>query len=294
MIDTLAALQSDFAGIFWTGVVGFGLIMGSFINVVIHRLPVMMMRSWRGECAALLEVPEKAPSEDEAYDLVRPRSACPGCGREIRAVENIPVLSYLFLRARCPGCSMRISARYPAVELLVAALTTAVFLVFEVNLHTLALLPLLWGLVAMSFIDLEHQLLPDQITLPLLWLGLLVSLAPASPVGPADAIIGATAGYLSLWSVYHLFRLLTGKEGMGYGDFKLMALLGGWMGWTVIPLVVLLGSALGLVAALVMALAGRTVRGQPMPFGPFLAGAGVVALFYGDRIIEGYLRLSGL
>lgn len=294
MIDTLAALQSDFAGIFWTGVVGIGLIAGSFLNVVIHRLPVMMRRGWETECAALLEVPDRAPPEGEPYDLVRPRSACPGCGRAIRAWENIPIASYLLLRARCPGCGMRISLRYPLVELLTALLTVYTVHSFGTDLHGLGALALVWSLLAMSFIDFEHQLLPDQLTLPLLWLGLLVSLHPEAIVSAREAIIGAAVGYLSLWSVFHLFRLLTGKEGLGYGDFKLMALLGAWMGWTVIPLVVLLGSALGLLGAVVMALGGRTVRGQPMPFGPFLAAAGLVALFHGEAIIDGYLRLSGV
>ncbi|MDQ2069492.1 prepilin peptidase [Natronospira bacteriovora] len=294
MIDYLNLLQTDLPWLFWSGLAAFGLIVGSFINVVIHRLPIMMMRGWKAECAELLETPDKAPDGEQTYDLVRPRSACPGCGRAIRAWENIPIISYLILRGRCPGCGMRISLRYPLVELLVGLLTVGVIAAFGVSIFSLALLPLVWALVAMSFIDLEHQLLPDQLTLPLLWLGLLVALHPSAPLDPADAIIGATVGYLSLWSVYQLFRLLTGKEGMGFGDFKLMGLLGAWMGWTVVPLVVLLGSGLGVLAAIGMALAGRKVSGQPMPFGPFLAGAGLVALFWGDHIIEGYLRLSGL
>ena len=294
MIDYLNLLQSEIPWLFWTALACFGLVVGSFINVVIHRLPIMMMQGWQTECAALLETPEKAPPEGEKYDLVRPASACPGCKRPIRPWENIPVFSYLFLRARCPGCGMWISPRYPLVELLVGALTVMVIASFGLSVYSLALLPLLWGLVAMSFIDFEHQLLPDQLTLPLLWLGLLITLHPSAPLDPADALIGAAVGYLSLWSVYHLFRLLTGKEGMGYGDFKLMGLLGAWMGWTVVPMVVLLGSALGILAAIGIALTGRRVSGQPMPFGPYLAGAGVVALFWGEGIIQGYLRLSGL
>ncbi|MCP1726120.1 leader peptidase (prepilin peptidase)/N-methyltransferase [Natronospira proteinivora] len=293
MIDTLIAFKAEFTWVFWIGATALGLIVGSFINVVIHRLPIMMMQGWKSECAALLEAPEHAPADEAPYNLVKPRSRCPGCGRMIKAWENIPLISYLLLRARCPGCGMRISLRYPAVELLVATLTVGILLSSGISLFSLTLLPLVWGLVAMSFIDLEHQLLPDQLTLPLLWLGLLVSLHPSAPLAPEQAIMGAAVGYLSLWSVYHLFRLLTGKEGMGYGDFKLMGLLGAWMGWTVIPLVVLLGSALGLLGALVMMLAGQKVQGRPMPFGPFLAGAGLIGLFWGDPIIEHYLRLSG-
>ncbi|MEA5444825.1 A24 family peptidase [Gammaproteobacteria bacterium AB-CW1] len=294
MIEFLSAFRAEFTWVFWFGVVAFGLIVGSFINVVIHRLPIMMMQGWQRECAELLQCPDKAPTESDRYDLVKPRSACPGCGRMIKAWENIPVISFLLLRARCPGCGMRISLRYPLVEILVAVLTTGVILAFGLSLHSLAMLPLVWALVAMSFIDLEHQLLPDQLTLPLLWLGLVISLHPSAPLDPGQAVIGAAVGYLSLWSVYHLFRLLTGKEGMGYGDFKLMGLLGAWMGWTVIPLVVLLGSGLGVLAAIGMALAGRTVRDRPMPFGPYLAGAGLVALLWGDAIISGYLRFSGI
>jgi leader peptidase (prepilin peptidase)/N-methyltransferase len=294
MIETLAFFESEMPWVFWTGAVGFGLIIGSFLNVVIHRLPLMMMRGWQTECAALLEVPEKAPPESEPYDLVRPRSACPGCGRAIRAWENIPIISFLVLRARCPGCGMRISIRYPLVELLTALLTVYTLHTLGTGLYGLTAVILVAALLAMSFIDFEHQLLPDQLTLPLMWLGLVISIHPDTPIGPDAAIIGAAAGYLSLWSVYHLFRLLTGKEGMGYGDFKLMALLGAWMGWTVVPLVVLLGSALGLLGALVMAVGGHKVRGQPMPFGPFLALAGIAALFHGDAIIQGYLRLSGV
>ena len=292
MLETLDAVRLELPWLFWLGATCLGLAVGSFLNVVIHRVPRMMERAWRSECAELLEQPEHKPA-DEALTLVRPRSRCPGCGKLITALENIPVLSWLWLRGRCSRCGMRIAFRYPLVELLTAGLTLLTLWHFGPSLYGLAALVLVWSLIALSFIDLEHQLLPDQITLPVLWLGLLVSLHPQSPLEPTQAIVGAAAGYLSLWTVYHAFRLLTGKEGLGYGDFKLMGLFGAWMGWTVIPLVVLLGSVLGLIAALGVALTGRKVAGVPMPFGPFLAGAGLVALFAGEALIESYLRLSG-
>lgn len=293
MTEFLDSFREEIPWLFWTAALLLGLAVGSFLNVVIHRLPRMMERAWRQECAALLEQPDQAPAE-EGFDLVRPRSRCPGCGRLITALENLPVVSWLWLRGRCRHCGMRIALRYPLVELLSALLTVLTLWHFGPGIQGLACLVLVWGLIALSFIDLEHQLLPDQLTLPVLWLGLLLSLHPQMPLAPEQALIGAAAGYLSLWSVYHVFRLFTGKEGMGYGDFKLMALLGAWMGWTVIPLVVLLGSVLGLFAALGVALSGRPIAGVPMPFGPFLAGAGLVALFVGETLIRGYLHLSGL
>lgn len=294
VLDALNAVRQELPWLFYLGATLLGLAVGSFLNVVIHRLPRMMERAWRSECAALLEQPDQIPPAEEAFNLVRPRSCCPGCGRMITARDNLPLLSWLWLRGQCRHCGMRIALRYPLVELLTAIFTVLTLWHFGPSLEGLAGLVLVWSLIALSFIDLEHQLLPDQLTLPVLWLGLLLSLHPDMPLTPEQALIGAAAGYLSLWSVYHVFRLATGKEGMGYGDFKLMGLLGAWMGWTVIPLVVLLGSVLGLLAALGLALTGRRIAGVPMPFGPFLAGAGLVALFIGEPLITGYLHLSGL
>jgi leader peptidase (prepilin peptidase) / N-methyltransferase len=294
MLENLARSLGEHVWLLVSSGLVLGLVVGSFLNVVIVRLPKIMERQWKAECALLLEAPDKAPDSSRPFDLVRPASHCPGCGRGIRAWENIPLLSFVLLRGRCSGCGMRIPLRYPLVEALTAALSALTLWHFGASLFGLLVLLMVWALIAMSFIDLDTQLLPDSLTLPVLWLGLLASLHPESLVGPKAAIVGAAAGYLSLWLVYHLFRLLTGKEGMGYGDFKLMALLGAWMGWIALPLVIILGSGLGVLAAIVMALGGRKVAGTPMPFGPFLAGAGLVALFAGEPIIQTYLRLSGL
>ncbi|WP_255990223.1 prepilin peptidase [Chitinolyticbacter albus] len=257
-----------------------GLLVGSFLNVVIHRLPKMIEAEFRHECATLdLANDASAPSRPR-YNLMVPRSACPHCGHQITALENIPVLSYLVLRGRCRGCGARISVRYPALELLTAVLTAIVGWLLGPSLAGVAAVVLTWSLIALVFIDADTYLLPDTITLPLLWLGLLVNLNDGF-VSLPSAVIGAIAGYLALWSVYWAFKLLTGKEGMGYGDFKLLAALGAWFGWQSLPVIILLSSLAGAVIGTVLALAAKRGLGKPMPFGPYLGIAGWLILPFG-------------
>ena len=263
-----------------------GLLVGSFLNVVIHRLPRMLERGWQAQCAELRGEP---PAAMEPYNLVVPRSACPSCGHKIGAHENVPVISWLFLRGRCSACGTAISARYPVVELLAGALAVAAIARFGPNWQGLAACALLWALLALTFIDFDTQLLPDDVTLPLLWAGLLANLFGLF-VPVDEAIIGAIAGYLSLWSIYWAFKLLRGKEGMGYGDFKLLAALGAWMGWKVLPAIVLLSSAVGAIVGIGLILFRRRDHQQPMPFGPYLAVAGAIALFAGRPLVDLYLR----
>lgn len=269
----------------------FGLVIGSFLNVVVHRLPVMLERQWRLQCAELTGTAPAA--ETEPYSLVRPRSRCPHCGHAISALENIPVLSYLWLRGKCSTCGQAIHWRYPAVELLTGLLSFAVAWQFGFGLIALAALLFTWMLVALAFIDLETQYLPDNLTLPLLWLGLLVNLNNGF-VPLSQAIIGAMTGYLSLWLVFHGFRLITGKEGMGYGDFKLFAALGAWLGWQQLPFIILAASLIGALTGLAMILMRGHDRRVPIPFGPFLCAAGWVALLWGPQITQAYLRFARL
>lgn len=265
----------------------FGLVAGSFLNVVAHRLPRMLERRWREECAEYTGSP---PPEAEArYDLVVPASACPSCGRKIRPWENIPVISYLVLGGRCAGCKARISLRYPAIELLTGLLSVAVIWRFGPTPAGAGALVFTWTLIAASAIDIEHYLLPDVLTLPLLWLGLLFN-AWDTYVPLKQALIGAVAGYLVLWLVFHAFRLLTGKEGMGRGDFKLLACLGAWTGWHMLLLIVMAAAAIGAVIGGAWLLFSRRGREHPIPFGPFLAAAGVLALFEGPIIVHAYLH----
>ena len=266
-----------------------GLCIGSFLNVVIHRLPRMLDRGWRAQCAELAG--ETLPAEP-AYNLLVPRSQCPACGHRISALENIPVLSYLVLRGRCSACQAAISPRYPLVEIMTGALTAAAVLRFGPTLVALAACVLLWSLVALTFIDFDTQLLPDNITLPLVWAGLFANILGLAPAGTSlrDAVIGAVAGYLALWSVYWLFKLIRGKEGMGYGDFKLLAALGAWLGWQMLPLIVLLSSVIGaLIGISLVVFKGRDHQ-IPLAFGPYLAIAGGIALFFGKQLIAVYLR----
>ena len=263
-----------------------GLLVGSFLNVVIHRLPRMLERGWQAQCA---ELRGEAPAEGERYDLVVPRSACPSCGHKIGAHENIPVVSWLLLRGRCSACGTSISARYPIVELLAGTLAVAAVLRFGPGWQAIAACGLLWALLALTFIDADTQLLPDDVTLPLLWAGLLANLFGLF-VPIEEAVIGAVAGYLSLWSVYWAFKLIRGKEGMGYGDFKLLAALGAWMGWKVLPAIVLLSSAVGAIIGLSLIAFKRRDHQQPLPFGPYLAIAGAIALFAGRPLVQLYLR----
>lgn len=265
-----------------------GLVVGSFLNVVIHRLPIMLERQWTADAAEFRgeEVPDQG-----TYNLFVPRSACPKCSRPVRAHENVPLLGWLLLKGRCAGCGARISARYPVVELLGGLLAGACAWQFGFGLAGISAIGLCWALIALTFIDADTQLLPDEITLPLLWAGLLVNLEAAFV--PLDqAVIGAAAGYLSLWSIYWLFRLATGREGMGYGDFKLLAALGGWLGWKMLPAIILLSSVVGAVVGVSLMVFARHGREQPIPFGPYLAGAGVLALFFGPAINATWLHIG--
>ena len=258
----------------------FGLLFGSFLNVVIHRLPKMMQRESDNYVA---EESGKPPPHTDRYNIMVPRSACPHCQHQITALENIPVVSYLVLRGRCSNCKAPISARYPAVEALTGVLSALVVWKLGSGWAGLSALVFLYALVAMTFIDFDTQLLPDDLTYPLLWLGLLVNLN-GTFVPLQDAVIGAAAGYLALWSIYWLFKLATGKEGMGYGDFKLLAALGAWLGWAMLPTIILLSSVVGAVVGITLIVVAKRGRGKPMPFGPYLAAAGLIALLYGEPI----------
>ncbi|MEZ6931220.1 A24 family peptidase [Aeromonas sp. S16(2024)] len=267
----------------------FSLMVGSFLNVVIHRLPIMLEREWHAEYSDYFGS-EVAASPSDPYNLMVPRSRCPHCDHPIGALENIPLLSWLWLKGRCRQCKAPISARYPLVELLTALLSVAVAATLTPGWGTLAALLLTWVLVALTFIDLDKMLLPDQLTLPLLWGGLLFNLAGGF-VPLADAVIGAMAGYLVLWSLYWAFKLLTGKEGMGYGDFKLLAALGAWLGWQALPIVLLLSSLVGATIGIGLILLRNHNQGKPIPFGPYLAIAGWIALLWGDNITRWYLDI---
>ncbi|WP_421229527.1 prepilin peptidase [Aeromonas jandaei] len=265
----------------------FSLMIGSFLNVVIHRLPIMLEREWQAEYRGYF-TPEEEQATEPRYNLMVPRSACPHCGHAITALENIPLLSWLWLKGHCSECQAPISARYPLVELLTALLSVAVAMVISPGWGTLAALLLTWVLVALTFIDLDKMLLPDQLTLPLLWGGLLFNLSGGfAPL--ADAVIGAMAGYLVLWSLYWAFKLLTGKEGMGYGDFKLLAALGAWLGWQALPIILLLSSLVGAIIGISLIALRKHHQGNPIPFGPYLAIAGWIALLWGDTITRWYL-----
>jgi leader peptidase (prepilin peptidase)/N-methyltransferase len=302
MLNDVALLYSSSPALFAGSIFLIGLIVGSFLNVVIYRLPIMLEREWRTQAAdvlsagtALTAEPTQAP-----FSLSTPRSACPKCKAPITAWQNIPVVSWIMLRGRCASCKTKISARYPLVELATGVLSAWVAWHFGFGVPAVCALLVTWSLIALTGIDLDHQLLPDNITLPLMWAGLVAAVAigpamgAALPVSPKDAVIGATAGYLSLWLVFHAFKLVTGKEGMGYGDFKLFAALGAWLGWKLLPLVIILSAATGAVLGILMiALRGRD-RSAPMPFGPYLAAAGWIAMMYGDSLVNGYLRVSGL
>ncbi len=264
-----------------------GLVVGSFLNVVIHRLPKMMEQDWRAQCDELSGNEVKALP---VYNLITPRSACPHCNHPIGALENIPVLSYLWLRGKCKGCGAQISIRYPIVEIISGVLCAFAAWHFGFGLEGIASLLFIWALLALTCIDLDTHLLPDDITLPLLWLGLLFNLSNTFCNLP-NAIIGAVVGYTILWGVYWMFKLLTGKEGMGYGDFKLLAAIGAWLGWQMLPLVILLSSVVGAVVGIGLIIALKRGRDIPIPFGPYLAGGGLIALFWGSQITQSYLQL---
>ena len=262
-----------------------GLLIGSFLNVVIHRLPKMMEREWREQCA---ELSGQAIAEAPPNNLVRPRSSCPSCGHQITAFENIPVLSYLMLRGKCSACGAPIGIRYPIVEILTGALFAGAALKFGWSAAAIAAMVFLAALLALSFIDFDTQFLPDDITMPLIWAGLIVNLW-GTFVDLRSAVIGAIAGYLVLWAVYWLFKLATGKDGMGFGDFKLLAAIGAWMGWKILPFVILASSLVGAILGIALIIIAKRGREVPMPFGPYLAISAVLALFFGNAIIDYYL-----
>ncbi|MBP9803807.1 MAG: prepilin peptidase [Candidatus Accumulibacter sp.] len=271
--------------IFICGVLG--LLVGSFLNVVIHRLPKIMERDWRAQCAELRG--DKA-TESESLSLVKPRSRCPACGHAISAIENVPVVSWILLRGRCAGCHTPISPRYPLVEISSGLFCAFAAWHFGYGWAALGAMLLIWCLLALSCIDFETQLLPDSITFPLLWIGLLFNLSGTFADLPS-AVVGAAAGYLSLWLVYWVFKLTTGKEGMGYGDFKLLAALGAWLGWQMLPLTILLSSFLGAVVGIALIVLAKRGRSAPIPFGPYLAAAGVLVLFWGKPLTRLYIGL---
>jgi len=266
-----------------------GLLIGSFLNVLIYRLPIMMQREWRAQALEYLECPPEPVRE--RFNLLLPSSRCPHCDHQIRSWENIPLVSWLALRGKCSSCRAPISSRYPLVELACGLLSGYVAWHFGFTWQAGAMLVLTWGLVAMSMIDIDHQLLPDSLVLPLLWLGLILN-SFGLFVSLESALWGAVAGYLSLWSGYWLFKLVTGKEGMGYGDFKLLAMLGAWGGWQVLPLTILLSSVVGAVLGTILLRVQRAESSTPIPFGPYLAIAGWIALLWGDWITESYLQFA--
>jgi leader peptidase (prepilin peptidase) / N-methyltransferase len=285
----------------------FGAVIGSFLNVVIHRLPVMMKREWQQECLQFLKeylqeyhpaLVSKLGADELAkpidgfpprYNLLLPRSACPKCHAQIKSWHNLPIIGWIMLRGKCASCAAPISARYPVIELITGLAIGALAWHFGPSWEFLLTSALTFTLIALTGIDLDEMLLPDQLTLPLLWLGLLVNLN-GTFVGPTDAIIGAAAGYLSLWSIFWLFKLLTGKEGMGYGDFKLLAVFGAWLGWQMLPLIILLSSLVGALVGIGLIMTKRLHRGNPIPFGPYIAAAGWLALVWGQEIVDWYLK----
>lgn len=281
------------------------LMVGSFLNVVIYRLPIMLKREWKSDCIDFLseqlepaefnkELDGCSKQAQETFNLSIPRSRCPSCGHQITALENIPVFSWLVLRGKCSQCQSGISIRYPIIELSSALLSVLVAYYLGVQWFTLAALFLTWALIALTMIDFDTQLLPDSITLPFLWLGLLISLLAISDISLQDSVIGAMAGYLSLWSVYQLFKLITGKEGMGYGDFKLLAVLGAWLGWQALPLILFLSALVGAIVGISLILFMGRDKSIPIPFGPYLASAGFISLLWGEPIKQFYFNISGL
>ena len=323
--NDLALIYTEVPALFAVSVFVIGLVVGSFLNVVIHRLPIMLERDWRAQANDILQgdqAPAMAAGTAAAgtaaagtaaagtataavatagtgsFNLWTPRSACPQCGTPIKAWHNVPVFGWMLLRGRCAACAAPISRRYPVVELATAVLSAAVAWHFGYGANAACALLLTWALIALTGIDIDHQLLPDGITLPLLWAGLLAAvvigptLGASLPVAPREAIIGAVAGYLSLWLVFHVFRLVTGKEGMGYGDFKLLAALGAWMGCKMLPIIILFSSLVGAVVGLALIVFFRHGRDKPIPFGPYLAAAGLLALLYGHTIMETYFGFA--
>ncbi len=287
-VESILQAFNENPWLFYSTVIFASLAVGSFLNVVIYRLPVMLKNEWTADCQSFLEI---AAEQDKApFNLARPNSTCPHCGHQIRIWENIPVLSYLLLGGRCSSCKTPISAQYPAIEVITALLSLMVALRFGVSIETLFGLLLTWSLISLTVIDAKTQLLPDNITLPLLWLGLLVNSADVF-TSLSSAVWGAALGYLVLWLVYQLFKAVTGKEGMGYGDFKLLAALGAWMGWEMLPQIILLSSVVGAVVGVSMMLLIKHNKNQPIPFGPYLAVAGWLAFMWGSDINQLWLNI---
>ncbi|MBT8091001.1 MAG: A24 family peptidase [Gammaproteobacteria bacterium] len=293
----MVELFTQSAPVFIAVVFAFALVVGSFLNVVIYRLPIMMERQWREQCDELGNTPPMQEMPKDRFDLIVPRSRCPSCGHMIKAWQNIPVISYLILGGKCANCRESISARYPLVEMLTAILAAIGAWRFGVGWESVMVIIMTFALVAISVIDADTQLIPDSIVLPLMWTGLLMSLFHPMAGGdtlfiaPKDAIVGAAAGYLSLWSVYQLFKLVTGKEGMGYGDFKLLAALGAWLGWQQLPVIILMSAVVGAIVGIGMMVFKSHERSVPIPFGPYLAGAGWITMLWGDAIMKTYLDL---
>lgn len=288
-------------GFFLVFIAILSLAVGSFLNVVIHRLPLMMQTAWRDQCIEFLGASnqdsfdslETKDHTKKPFNLLVPRSTCPSCGHQITALENIPVLSYLWLKGRCSNCQTPISIRYPIIELLTAILSLIIAWQFGFSWQCLAALCFTWALVAASVIDFDHKLLPDDITLPFLWLGIILNLSGIF-TDVTSSIIGATSGYLSLWTVYWIFKLVTGKEGMGYGDFKLLAMLGAWMGWQALPGILLLSSFVGAIIGISLVLILGRDKNVPIPFGPYLAVAGWIYILWGDQINQAYFSFAGI
>ncbi len=279
------------------------LLVGSFLNVVIYRLPIMLNRAWKTECIEFLNDNHNndkniqikvADSAAEVFNLSVPRSRCPACAHPITVWENIPVISWLLLRGKCSACKSKISVRYPIIELLTAILSLIAAYTYGVQWFTLAAIILTWALIVLTMIDFDTQLLPDNITLPVLWLGIFISLIHISPTSLQSSVIGAIAGYLILWTVYQLFKLLTGKEGMGFGDFKLLALLGAWLGWQSLPLILLLSALTGAILGISLIIFRGRDKNIPIPFGPYLSAAGYISLIWGEQLQQAYLNMMGL
>ncbi len=286
-MEILTVFQAE-QWLFYTAVVLFSLCVGSFLNVVIYRLPVMLEREWRQQCHEFLEIEAPRENEQANINLATPASSCPHCGHSIRAWENIPLISYLILGGKCSSCKTPISIQYPSIEAITAIMSVIVAWKFGVSVQTIGGLLFTWILIALTMIDVHKQLLPDNITLPLLWLGLIFALFDTYTPLQAS-VTGAIAGYLALWTVFQTFKLVTGKEGMGFGDFKLLAAMGAWMGWTMLPQIILVSSVLGAVAGSIMLVMGKARTQQPIPFGPYLAVAGWIALLWGHDINQAYL-----
>ncbi len=293
MLDLLAESSALFIAVTFA----FALVIGSFLNVVIYRLPIMMEREWREQCEEISKIPVGRLPEG-TFNLLTPNSRCPSCGTPIRAWQNVPVLSYVLLRGRCANCRDRISVRYPVIESLTAVLAAVAAWRFGFGWEAMMAIGLTFALIAISVIDIDHQLIPDAIVLPLLWVGLAMSLLHPLPgaevlfIPPKAAIVGAIAGYLSLWSVYQAFKLATGKEGMGYGDFKLLAVLGAWLGWQALPVIILMSAVVGAAVGIALIVFRKRDRQIPIPFGPYLAAAGWITLLYGARITDAYFALA--